>query len=451
MTRHDDRPAPSRRIAALISLVALAAAIAVAVTGAIYDPWFVVSSIACLAVLALGGWYAVSQANWVRWAAIAVGGASLVALVAVTFSVDVRWWRVAVALAAIAVSVGAARRALTRPEDAATPRTAAPAPRRGVLLMNPKSGGGKVGRFHLVDECRARGIEPVVLEPGDDLLQLAKEVIAGGADVIGMAGGDGSQALVASVAIEHDVPVVVIPAGTRNHFALDLGLDRDDVVGALDAYADGVEDRIDLATVNGRVFVNNASLGLYARIVQSPGYRDAKVQTAASMLPDMLGPNAEPFDLRFTGPDGTEHPSAHLVLVSNNPYRLQTLVGAGSRGRLDGGVLGILATSIRSPAQLERFLALEAMGQVGRFDGWIEWQSETFEIRSDGGVEIGIDGEALVMEAPLVFRSMRSVLRIRRSRTALRRRKPDTRVPVLTRSSLAKLARIATGRESADR
>ncbi len=128
--------------------------------------------------------------------------------------------------------------------------------------MNPKSGGGKAERFHLADECRQRGIEPVVLKPGDDLLQLAEDAIARGADVIGMAGGDGSQALVASVAARHGVPHVCVPAGTRNHFALDLGLDRSDVVGALDAFTDGVERRIDLATDNGRTFVNNASLGL---------------------------------------------------------------------------------------------------------------------------------------------------------------------------------------------
>ena len=123
---------------------------------------------------------------------------------------------------------------------------------------------------------RARGIEPIVLERGDDLTQLATDAIARGADVIGMAGGDGSQALVATVASQHGIPHVCVPAGTRNHFALDLGLDRDDVVGALDAFHHGLERRVDLAQVNGRVFVNNASMGLYAKIVQSPAYRDAK-------------------------------------------------------------------------------------------------------------------------------------------------------------------------------
>ena len=177
-----------------------------------------------------------------------------------------------------------------------------PAARHGVLIMNLKSGGGKAEKFQLVDECRARGIEPVVLKPGNDLLQLARDAIDGGADVVGMAGGDGSQALVASVAAERGVPMVVIPAGTRNHFALDIGLDRDDVVGALDAYGEAREQTIDLADVNGRVFVNNVSLGLYATIVQSPEYRDAKRETTLAALPEMLGPGSEPFDLRFTAP-----------------------------------------------------------------------------------------------------------------------------------------------------
>ena len=104
-----------------------------------------------------------------------------------------------------------------------------------------------------------------------------------------MAGGDGSQALVATVAMRHDVAHVCVPAGTRNHFALDLGLDRNDVVGALDAFTDGVERRIDLASLNERIFVNNASLGVYARVVQSDEYRDAKLATWKRMLPDMVG------------------------------------------------------------------------------------------------------------------------------------------------------------------
>ena len=164
-----------------------------------------------------------------------------------------------------------------------------------------------------------------------DLLQLAEDAVAGGADVLGMAGGDGSQALVASVASRYDLPFVVVPAGTRNHFALDLGIDREDVVGALDAFTEGVEQVIDLAEVNGRVFVNNASMGVYAKIVQSDDYRDAKMHTTAEMLPQLLGPDATPLDLRFDLPDGREATTAQLILVSNNSYQLGGLRGSFTR------------------------------------------------------------------------------------------------------------------------
>jgi len=143
------------------------------------------------------------------------------------------------------------------------------------------------------------------------------------------AGGDGTQALVATVAAEAGLPFVCVPAGTRNHFALDLGLDRDDVVGALDAFADAVERPVDLARVNGRTFVNNCSMGLYAAIVQSDEYRDAKVETAAAMLPELLGPDADSLDLRFTDGSGRPRTTTHMLLVSNNPYVLDRVGGFG--------------------------------------------------------------------------------------------------------------------------
>src|SRR6266540_3582386 len=194
--------------------------------------------------------------------------------------------------------------------------TAEPA-RRGVLIINPRSGGGKATRFNLPEEARKRGLRHVLLEPGDDLRELATKAVTDGADVIGMAGGDGSQATVAGVAMQHDVAHVCVPAGTRNHFALDLGLDRDDVVGALDAFTDGVERRIDLARLNERIFVNNASLGIYARVVQSDSYRDAKLGTWRQMLPEMVGRDAYCCALEFDVPDAKDWAGASLVIVSN--------------------------------------------------------------------------------------------------------------------------------------
>ena len=210
-----------------------------------------------------------------------------------------------------------------------------------MLFFNPQSGGGKAERFKLADEARARGIEPIELGPPWDLEALVRDALDRGADALAMAGGDGSQAIVAAIAAERELPYACIPAGTRNHFALDLGVDRDDVVGALDAFVDGGERIVDLAEVNGRVFVNNVSLGVYAESVQKQEYRDAKIRTILDTVPDMLGPGGSELDLRWTGPGGQTHHAGAMVLVSNNCYRLGRAIGSGTRPRIDDGLLGV--------------------------------------------------------------------------------------------------------------
>jgi diacylglycerol kinase family enzyme len=319
------------------------------------------------------------------------------------------------------------------------------AARHPVLIVNLKSGGGKAEQNDLVREAEDRGIEVVVLRPGDDLRQLAEDAVDRGADVIGMAGGDGSQALVATVAMRRGVPHVCIPAGTRNHFALDLGLDRDDVVGALGAFGPARQRTIDLAQVNDRVFVNNASLGVYAKVVQSDEYRDAKLETWARMLPDLIGPNADPIDLAFDGPDGTRHHDAPLVLVSNNPYVLTRLAGAGTRVGIDGGVLGVVAALVRNSGDAAQLAALEVAGQASRFSGLLEWSVPTFDVDSGEPVEIGLDGEALVLDPPLRFRSLPEALDVRIPRDAPGL-SPAAASVSLTSTNLTALARVALGR-----
>ncbi len=451
MARHGERRTTIRqRAAALLALAAAVAAAGLLLLGVVVHLVVVLLGIVSLLLMVTAGWYAVSRRGIVRVVGLIVIVLALAGLIAAM--VFERLNPAAAALVAVAavVSVASARYAL-RPGTGAPPRAAisrprtAIPPRRPVLIMNLKSGGGKAERFHLADECVRRGIEPVVLRPGDDLLQLAEDAIARGADVIGMAGGDGSQALVATVASRRHVPHVCVPAGTRNHFALDLGLDRADVVGALDAFGDGVDRRIDLAAVNGRVFVNNASLGLYAKVVQSPEYRDAKVATAASMLPDLIGPDARPLDLRYRGP-GADYPTAHMILVSNDPYRLDRIGGLGTRARLDLGVLGIVAVRIADAAQARRFVALEAAGQVRRFPGWQQWSAPRFEVRSGATVEIGIDGEATRMDPPLVFESLPGALTVRLPRRAVHRNPKARTVQLLSRSTISELARMTVGR-----
>ena len=443
------RPTPAERALAGLALVTLAATIAALLVGAVLSWPGAILAVAGVVIGVTAGWYAVSRRGAIRWVALAFDAVAVGLLIWGLLEADFEPLNVVLTVLLAVISVGSARVALNRIRTAQHTSAhvhAVPQAQHPVLIMNLKSGGGKATRFHLEDECRARGIEPVVLQPGDDLLQLAEDAIARGADVIGMAGGDGSQALVATVAARRQIPHVVIPAGTRNHVALDLGLNRDDVVGALDAFGDAVERRIDLAEVNGRVFVNNASLGLYAKIVQSPEYRDAKLKTATDMLPGLLGPDATPLDLQFTGPDGTSYPTAHLILVSNDPYQLDHIGGRGTRARLDTGKLGVVAARIAGPAQAQRVMALEAAGQISRFEGWLEWDTVKFEVGSGGPVEIGIDGEALTMEPPLVFTSRPGALQVRLPRHAALS-PAATAVHLASRSTVVELATIAIGRE----
>jgi diacylglycerol kinase family enzyme len=384
----------NRRLAAIASLALLAASVALSVVLGLQSFPRGLSVLACLVVAVLAAWGALVHLGAARFAAAAVAGV-LLAVAVVLVVLEGRVLEDLLILAGVVVSVAAASRAF-----AVRAQLPAGSPlKRPVLFYNPKSGGGKAERFHVAREASARGVEPVELHLGDDLGKLVCDAIENGADAVGVAGGDGTQAIVAAIAAERRLPYVCVPAGTRNHFALDLGVDRDDVVGALDAFTKGRERVVDLAEVNGRVFVNNVSLGVYAEAVQSAGYRDAKLRTLADTVPTVLGPSGEGLDLRFTGADGHEHKTGAVVMVSNDPYRLGRVLGSGTRPRLDAGALGITVAGEDA-----------AGGEKKRVE---EWSAPSFEVRSDGPVAAGIDGEAAKLDPPLRFRSKPQALRVR--------------------------------------
>ncbi len=306
-------------------------------------------------------------------------------------------------------------------------------PSRPVLFINPRSGDGRAERTGLAGAAIERGIEVVTLEPDDDLNVLVEDAVARGADALAMAGGDGSQAIVARIAAAHDLPYACIPSGTRNHFALDLGVDRDDDIGALDALGPGAgEHVVDLAEVNGRTFVNNASLGVYAEAVQREGYRAAKVRTILDTVPDVVGPDGRALDLEWTSQSGTVHRTAAVILVSNNRYRLGGGIGAGTRPRIDDGLLGVAIVAGRSGVR----------ARVRR--PWREWSTPEFEVRSAGPVSAGIDGETVLLEPPLRFAIRAGVLR---ARIAPQHpgASPSAATPVGFRAVIRGLARIAAG------
>ncbi len=421
----------SRRLAAILALVLGAATLVLALAVAVTEFPRGLAILACVVLAAACAWYGVLRRGFARVAGLAVAGVALAGAVALVAVGGGRFVDLLV-VAGLLASLAAARATLAMHVD--LPSAAAPA--RPVLFFNPKSGGGKAERFKLADEARARGIEPIELGPPWDLEGLVRGAVARGADALAMAGGDGSQAIVAAIAAELELPYACVPAGTRNHFALDLGVDRDDVVGALDAFVDGGERTIDLAEVNGRVFVNNVSLGLYAEAVQRDEYRDAKIRTLLDTVPDVLGPDsAEKLDLSWKGPGGQTHHSGAMVLVSNNCYRLGRAVGSGTRPRIDDGLLGI--TAVAQPT---------GRGERGRSAQrpLRAWAAPTFEVDSDRPIAAGIDGEALVLDPPLSFRIRPGVLRVRIARKHPGA-SPSAVAPEGPWEGIVELARIATG------
>ena len=421
----------TRRVAALVALVVGAASVALAVAVAVSEFPRGLVLLACVLLAGATAWYGVLRRGAARAAGLAVAGVALAGAVVLLVTGGSLLLQLLV-VAGLLVALAAARTAVAIHVDL----PGAPAPRAPVLFFNPRSGGGKAERFSLAAEARSRGIEPIELKPGDDLEVLVRGALEGGADALAMAGGDGSQAVVAAFAAERGLAYACVPAGTRNHFALDLGVDRDDVVGALDAFVDGGERTVDLAEVNGRVFVNNVSLGLYAQAVQREGYRDAKLRTLLDTVPDVIGPGRRELDLRWTGAGGHADHAGAAVLVSNNHYRLGRGVGSGTRPRIDDGLLGITVFGAGSPSGES-----DRTGQRP----WRQWSAPEFEVDADLPVPAGIDGEALMLEPPLRFRIRPGVLRVRIARRHPGA-SPSAAIPEGAWAGVLELGRIAGGR-----
>src|SRR5215472_15635789 len=360
------------------------------------------------AVLVVGGVYIfLAHRGVLRWIAAAVVVLTPVAIL-VLFALHNLIWVALVSIALIVLAAGAGRRALTPAAAAPSmPSLKVSPPKRAFLIMNPRSGGGKVTKFGLKEKAEALGAEVALLEgPGEvDVAALARQAVADGADLLGVAGGDGTQALVAGIAAEHDLPFLVISAGTRNHFAMDLGLDRDDPATCLAALTDGVELRVDLGVINGQTFVNNASFGAYAEIVETPAYRDDKRNTTLNLLPDMLGGHR---GARLSAQaDGTQVDGPQALLVANNPYGMGDIAGLGRRVRLDRGILGVVCVTVSSAGQAVGLLrGRHATGLKVLTTKQIKITADTPQI------PVGVDGESIVMSTPVICTISPGALRV---------------------------------------
>jgi diacylglycerol kinase family enzyme len=398
--------------------------------------WLLVLTAAAVAVVVAAAFWFLQQRGVLRWVALALGVVVPVAILAVFVTARLLWVDVATA-GLVGAAVLAARTAL-RPDRSAwvLPVVDAPAAQRPFVVMNPRSGGGKVARFQLQERAEALGAEVALIDqPHTDVQQLARDALARGADLLGVAGGDGTQALVAAVAADNDVPFLVISAGTRNHFALDLGLDREDPSRCLDALSDGVEARIDLGDINGRPFVNNSSFGAYAEIVDNPAYRDNKRGTTLAAMPDLLSGRR---GAHLVGEaDGVVIDGPQAILVSNNPYETSDFAGAGRRARLDRGALGVIAVRVDTARQ-----AVGLLNGAHR-RGLLETQAREVLVASDEPeIPVGIDGESVRLSTPVRCTVRSGALRVR-----LPRQRPGVRPPQ-GRLSWAALWGLAVGRST---
>lgn len=257
----------------------------------------------------------------------------------------------------------------------------------GFLIVNPRSGGGTPSAEELAEAAAERGVEAHLLRPDQDPYELAR---AAEADALGVAGGDGSLAVVAKAAFERDLPFVCVPFGTRNHFARDLGLDRDDPIAALAAFG-GEERRIDLAWVSDRPFLNNVSLGMYARLVHHRERHRRRREALARLRAIAIALRHR--NSRGVTVDG-EPIHARVILVSNNAYELD-LLSLGERERLDEGRLHLYAATgiMRSR--------------------WMERSGTNFAINASAGyLRAAVDGEPERLETPLDFRVEPRSLRV---------------------------------------
>ncbi|MGW3912176.1 diacylglycerol/lipid kinase family protein [Streptomyces sp. NPDC005070] len=402
-------PPARERWAARASLAAAALAVALPLAfGGVRGLLLLLAALAAMAVAAGALWWALTRRGPVRW----IAGLLAVVLplaVVVVLAITLLWTLLlSPVLWIVAVWCGryALRSARGRVRSMKEHRT--PPPRRPFVIMNPRSGGGKVERFGLVEKAERLGARVVLLDPEQhqDVTELARRAVADGADLLGVAGGDGTQALVAAVAAEHGLPFLVVSAGTRNHFAMDLGLDRDDPATCLDALKDGVELRVDLGFAGEHPFVNNASFGAYAAVVQDPAYRDDKIGTILELLPDLLTRQRGPELTAYAAGATLEAPQA--VLVSNNPYRTNDPAGLGRRERLDSGLLGVLGVKVDSAVEAAALLLAPAP------HGLSVLTAREVVVTADGGeLEAGIDGEAMVLPTPVRCRVAPGALRVR--------------------------------------
>lgn len=299
-------------------------------------------------------------------------------------------------------------------------------PVKVAVIMN--AGAGSIGEAQqhtqsdLVREAFARaGVEAEVhLCAGARLTETARTVAqAGGIDAIVAAGGDGTVSAVATALVGGDLPLAVLPLGTLNHFAKDLGmpLDLDEAARAI---ASRHCERVDVGEVNDRVFVNNSSIGLYPEIVVSRDAerrRNGRGKWSAMIVAAWRVLRRFPLlAVRVVTGERSLISRTPFVFVGNNEYQI-TALALGQRAHLDGGRLSIYM--VRCKGRLRMFwLMVRAILQ--RLEAVRDFEAESVtEARVDlprrrRRIKVALDGEVTSLTSPLLYRIRPAALAVLR-------------------------------------
>lgn len=286
--------------------------------------------------------------------------------------------------------------------------------RRAVVILNPLSGSGMY-QPTVRRAARERLIDVRELRTGHRAEALARDAVREGAKVLIAAGGDGTVSAVAAVAVEHDIPLVVVPCGTRNHFAKDCGADVTDPAGELAALEDGHEMRIDVGTINGQVFLDNVSVGFYAAMVSDPDYRRRRIRVAARYVQRALFRGRPRTSLNMPVPPRVVAPEQVLVaLVSNNAYFPGVAPGPALRPRLDEGMLWVYLMGLPGA---HRPLSARVTRGTGRLISGrtlvAAWPTAQQTMTTDSSsIPVGVDGEPAELDTPLEFTICPRALRL---------------------------------------
>jgi YegS/Rv2252/BmrU family lipid kinase len=280
-----------------------------------------------------------------------------------------------------------------------------------IVILNETSGasGGARKVTRVVKSLRKAGISPrvTVVSRGSRTTELAARVVSEGERTVVAAGGDGTIGAVAEGIAGTDAALGVIPLGTFNHFAKDLGIPVD-MDAAVHTIAEGYAIEVDAGEVNGRIFINNSSIGLYPSIVVRRRKRRSGKWMALAWAVAAVPRRLPSFNLTLTADGRTVAGSTPLVFVGNNEYEVEGL-GLGRRRRLDSGRLCLYMAPQHPARLLLRALAGRARQDTDFF------AMAASEIRIEARLSmlaVALDGEVALMRTPLHYRARPGALRV---------------------------------------